>query len=367
MNTNQEYLDFISSHDHIYSSGYYNTREFSIFIDEISKFWLERLPNIDNQLRQTNADSQIMLLSGVIYLGTKTKEHFYLKSFGDYHIFPDPLMKVEPFIRGTSTPKLSPHISKLVTDAIYDTKYALEQFGDVISVLPIRLLAQYRVEKFDTHISDFVWVIISSIFKSDFSSNEEFTNHFESLAAIERAIPSHLRPHFIFSENDTRADSLETKMNNYSQYLDDLSPIPNSPNGPDLFVIALRSQLSQIIEIILSTSSLDAWFLVRAHNTFGWLIVLKAALSANEEYANMIDQAITFYLFRYAIKSSDFEGLSLAKYSRVIRSSGISKQIFESAKLILSQNDNNPFRKISDDIKVSFESFLELNKPDLVA
>jgi len=205
------YLSILQTHADILNSDQIGTLDFCNILDELSHFWLPKIPALNEAVSHISKVSRVRILSGVMYLGHKQHEHFYLKIFGDFHIVIDPMLKLELFARGSMSKNLAEEVARITKNALKDTLFAIENFDSSIYYLPIHSMANYQHKDHISEVNSLVWMIISNMFRKDFSDFDVFLEHFATLEQIESSLPHNMLPYLMFTENENRADSLSKK------------------------------------------------------------------------------------------------------------------------------------------------------------
>ena len=351
------YLSILQAHADILNSDKIGTIDFCHFLDELSHFWLPKIPALNEAVSYISKDSHVRILSGVMYLDHKKYEHFYLKAFGEYHIVIDPMLKLELFVRGSMSKNLAQEVARITKNALNDTLIAIEKCGPSIYYLPIHSMVNYQHKDHVSEVNSLVWMIISNMFRKDFPDFDAFLDHFGSLEQIESSLPQNMLPYLIFTEKEKRNDSLSKKMELYHSILTDLHDGIRYEDSAELFIRALHSQLMQLTDIILTASTLDSGFLIRSYVTFNWMIVLQELFSAHEEYGEMLREAVCFYIFRHVIPKESFNSLNFHEYSAKINEFQLDRKLVEYSDEILRNRELKSFSRIDQKAKSLFDEF----------
>jgi hypothetical protein len=142
------------------------------FMDDIKCFWLGRLKIIECELNELTEDNIGFLLSGAIYLNISKYDHYYFKSFGDFHLLNDPLLKMEPFIR---VPNEKHNIEEVVAyfkRVYFDVVNILTKYESHFYILPISEIAIENQKMHQEMLDKFALKFLSSAFNTDFKSKK---------------------------------------------------------------------------------------------------------------------------------------------------------------------------------------------------
>lgn len=352
-----EYLSILQAHADILNSDQIGTKNFCNFLDELSLFWLPKIPAINEAVSFISKANRVRILSGVMYLEHNKHEHFYFKAFGDYHIVIDPMLKLEPFARGSMSKNLSEEVGRIAKTALKDTLFAVENFGSAIYYLPIHSMASYQRKDHISEVNSLVWMIISNLFRKNFKEFDDFLEHFTTLEQIESSIPQNMLPYLIFTENERKTDSLSKKLELYHSLLTDLNDTIRVEDSAELFIRALHSQLMQLTDIILTASTFDSGFLIRRYGIFSWMIVLQELFSAHEEYGKMLREAVCFYIFRHVIPKESFDNFDFHEYSARIKSFQLDRKLIDYSDEILRKRELQSFSQIDQKAKSLYSEF----------
>jgi len=99
LKSQEEYFEIALQYRDIVEKDDLSIEQIAMILDEIKCFWLEHLKIIEFELEELTEKNSCFLLSGAIYLNVSNYEHYYFKSFGDYHLLSDPFLKMEHFFR----------------------------------------------------------------------------------------------------------------------------------------------------------------------------------------------------------------------------------------------------------------------------
>lgn len=319
----EDYFKLIVHYKNIIDDGELNFKKVAMLIDDVKCFWLERLNIIEFEIEELTDDNICFLLSGAIYLDVSNYEHYYFKSFGDYHLLFDPFLKMECFFRIDENQIDTKETMDYFIKVYYDTINILTNYRNIFYILPIREIAIEDNEKHQEMLNKIFLNIISSSFSTDFKTKEEFCNKFQSFEEIEDDMISNIKNYFVFSDHDSPELPLRTKIENYSETQMSFSALINEKSEPQIFLISVYSWISQIIDILLICISLRLNPYIRFNITFHYLILIMHNFTEDKNLKEMIEKTIIFYIFTISINNERFKIVEFTEYCDQIKDKNI--------------------------------------------
>ncbi len=272
--------------------------QIAAFLDEVEHFWRRRLDIIDVELEALTESNVCFLLSGAIYLNVSDDEHYYFKSLGDFHVLPDPFLKMEHFFRVPETSFDSGAVLGYFKRVLSDTLQILESFRDAFFILPIRLLAIEDTEKHKELLDKFFLNFLSSVFDKEYEHQDEFCKDYEDFEQIESKLESYVRQKLIFSEITEGELPLREKIESYLNSQIGFARLLEGQPEAKVFLVTLYSHLSQISDILLICTIQRLNPYIRFEITFHYLLLVMYTFLGDENLRNMIEKTIVFYVFR---------------------------------------------------------------------
>lgn len=319
----EDYLKLIVHYKNIIDNNELNFKKIAMLIDDVKCFWSERLKIIEFEIEELTENKLCFLLSGAIYLNISSYEHYYFKSFGDYHLLFDPFLKMEGFFRIDENQIDTKETIDYFIKVYYDTINILTNYRNFFYILPIREIAIEDNEKHQEMLNKIFLNIISSSFNTDFKTEEEFCNKFQSFEEIEDEMKSNIKSYFVFSDHDSPELPLRTKIENYSKTQMSFSALINEKSEPLIFLISVYSWISQIIDILLICISLRLNPYIRFSITLHYLIVIMHNFTEDKKLKEMIEKTIIFYIFTRSINKERFEIVEFTEYCNRIKDKNI--------------------------------------------
>jgi hypothetical protein len=281
-------------------------------IDDVKIFWLKRLSLLvfENDRRPNSIES--LLLSGAIYLDIDDFEHYYFKLFGDYHVVPDPILKMEPFFRIPDDKFVDKNTIRIFKTAFHDTLNLLNNIENTIHILPIKsMLLKYETNKED-FINKFYWIFISSILNTEVSGKQEFYEKFRTISDIESKIDEFILNNLVYIDSTDSQMTLEQRCERYKKEYPQFQDLSNI----DVFNIATYSYVVQTLDILLTSLALGFTPYIRHDVTFRYFLLLKDTFIDDFQTKLMIEKSIIFNIMYNTIP---LETLSKFKYEEYIK------------------------------------------------
>lgn len=302
--------------------------QIAAFLDEVEYFWRRRVGIIDVELEALTKSNVCFLLSGAIYLNVSDNEHYYFKSLGDFHVLPDPFLKMEHFFRAPENSFDSGAILEYFKRVLNDTLQILDNFRDAFFILPIRLLAIEDTKKHQELLDKFFLNFLSSAFGKKYEHQNEFCDDYVDFEQIESKLEPYIRQGLIFSEITEGKLPLREKINNYLNSQVSLARFLESQPEARVFLVALYSHLSQVLDILLICTIQRLNPYIRFEITFYYLNLVMYTFLDDEHLRNMIEKTIVFYVFRKVMDGAFEQNESFDDYwSRVREKKALPKII----------------------------------------
>lgn len=303
--------------------------QIAAFLDEIEYFWRRRLDIIDIELESLTESNTCFLLSGAIYLNVSDNEHYYFKSLGDFHVLPDPFLKMEHLFRAPENSFDSGAVIEYFKRVLNDTLQILDNFRDAFFILPIRLLAIEDANKHQELLDKFFLNFLSSVFDKKYKHQDEFCGDYEDFEQIESKLVPYIRQGLIFSEITEGKLPLREKIENYLN--SQISPARLLEGEPEarVFLVALYSHLSQVLDILLICTIQHLNPYIRFEITFFYLNLVMYTFLDDEHLRNMIEKTIIFYVFREVMDGAFEQNESFDDYWSSVREKKALPKIIE--------------------------------------
>lgn len=321
-----EYQELIVNYKKLYDEEI-STKTIAMFLDEIKCFWLERLELIGFELEELSKTNSCFLLCGAIYLDVFNYEQYYFKSLGDYHLLFDPFLKMESFFRAPEEKINAKETIDYFKKVLADTLEILAKYKDYFYILPIRELAIKDDEQHYELLEKFFLNFISSSFKKEFVSQDDFCNRYQTFEQIESEMDPYVCKNLLFDEPDLREMPLRKKIEHCCETQMNFEELTRGQSEPRMFLIAVYSWLTQIIDILLICAYLGINPYIRFNITFHYLALIMYTFVEDQYLKEMIEKTIIFYIFRKTIDAANFEKREFSEYFLIIKGKNILNNI----------------------------------------
>lgn len=298
------------------------------FIDEINSFWYKNKEFLNYEIERLTKNNSCFLLCGAIYLDIKEFEHYFFKTFGDYHFLPDPFLKLESFF---SIPKGEIDLDNTLgyfSRVLRDTVEILSCCPKSFYFIPMRLLAIENESKHIELIDSFFIRFISKMCNQEFKTKDDFITQNWRYEDIEMKLSGNLSE-IIFSEIDESSKSLREKIDYYIQSQMNIKILTNGKSDSEIFLICLFSWLSQVLDILLICSYLRVTPYIRFSITFHYLTLVMYTFIEDNYLKTMIEKSIIFYIFRKSHDYKEFIGIDFNEYEQKVKQVDILKMIIK--------------------------------------
>jgi hypothetical protein len=347
-----EYTSLIKSYSESFFSLEFDTFSVNTFIEEVEIFWLKRLDPIRIMLETLTLDNNCYLLSGAIYLGCKDNEHFPFKALGGYQIMYDPFIKMEPFFRHNINQIGSQNSFEFFLKVFKDTYRVLTEYENDFIILPISQLAWHlEREKHIQFLKDVHLNFLSGIMGSNINSDEQFYDLYNSFSQIENDLNDFYSQNLIFNGIEDARLPIGDRVNNYIK-----SNIPQfiGKTDPEKFLIATFTMISQITDILLTSTNLKLIPFIRYDVTFRYFLMLNSILKEDKDTKIMLNKGILSHLFYECFPTSFYSKMEYREYIKILKEYNLIEDVYESLDLKNSNLQEHKLKELVELIKDKF-------------
>ena len=315
----RDYLKLIQKYSSLFSHEKSSRINILYYLDEINIFWLKRLEIIEHELDNLVQENQCFILSGAVYLNTKEKEHYYFKTFGDYHILYDPFLKMEKVVRYND--ELHDKTFRYLCNIYEDTIRILSDLNEEFFIIPINEIAWVsNNDDKDEIINNYFWKFISSIFSKEIKSEEEFNANYSDFYSIEKDLDQHILKNLIFTDSYDSSINLKERVERYSVETGHIIDLAKDKEEPEIFIKLVYIHIAQILDILLTASKVGLIPFIRYEVPFRYLCLLMGSFVGKQDIMDVIEKTMLFYLFYKSISVENFNNVSFELYCNTIRS-----------------------------------------------
>lgn len=296
----KQYFDLIKSYKKLIFSDKINQKKIAMIIDEIQCFWLDKKDILSLELENLTSEKNCFLLSGATYLDVKDNEHYLFKALGDEHIISEPLLKLESFFR-IPNQVFDRESIEIFRRAYSDILDILSNYQNIFYILPIRLIAISDEEEQIELLNKFYLKFINSVLDEDLRDFNEFFKKYKTYDEIEKNIVSFFKENLILNEYDDENLSLKKRIEAYLNSNSVMFSLTQKKSDSEKFIFTLQNYVVQIIDILLISSITNLTPFIRFKPTFHYLTLVMYTFIDNENFKNMIEKTIVFYIFHKTV------------------------------------------------------------------
>lgn len=328
----KDYLELLLQYKEYINDENVSVKQVCALLDEVKCFWLERLKVVEFELDELTQSKICFVLSGAVFLNVSDLEHYYFKSLGDFHLLPDPFLKMDLFFRIPEKNLNREFTVSYFRRAFFDTLEILTTYKGYFYILPIHEMSVENAEKHHELLNDFFWRVISSVFRSDYKSEEEFCRKYKNFEAIESDLDDFVRKHLIFNGFEDARLSLREKLDEFSSEQKNISPLIVEQPEPRRFLFSVFSYISQVADILYICSVLRINPYIRFDVTFNYLTLIMYTFVDEKNLKETIEKSLISYIFHRTIDEANFENLDFSEYCRLLRNKPLLNSIAEKAR-----------------------------------
>lgn len=354
--TQKDYLELLLQYKKNIDDENISMKQVCALLDDVKCFWLERHKIIEFELDELTKSKTCFALSGAGFLNVADNEHYYFKSLGDYHLLPDPLLKIEPYFRFPEDNINSQLINSYFRPAFLDTLEILATYRDYFIILPIHQLSVENSKKHRELLDDFFWSIISNAFNFHFRSEEEFCDKYKTFEEIEGDLDEFVCSHLIFNGFEDINISLRKKLDEFCKEQLNISVLISEMSEPQRFLFAVSTYISQIADILYVCLVLCINPYIRSDLTFHYLTLVMYNFAEEKNLREIIEKGLIGYILHRTIDETIFENIDFSEYCKRLENKPLLNSILDKThKLGIDIFRDNP-SKLASIITEEFNS-----------
>ncbi len=324
-----EYQELIVDYKTVFQTNGITFRTIALFLDEVKFFWLEKLDIIAFELEELTENNACFVLCGAIYLDVSEYEHYYFKSIGDYHLLFDPFLKMEHFFRAPEDKIDSTQTIEYFKRVFSDTIEIVTHCQNYFYILPIRQLAVEDEKQRHELLGKFFLDFLSSAFNKEFTDQNDFRHQYQTFEQIEDGMDPYVCQNLVFSEYDNEGMSLREKLEQCCKTQMNFGELVKEQPESQIFLLAVYSWLSQIIDILLICVYLRIIPYIRFGITFHYLVLIMYTFIDDQNLKEVIEKTIVFYIFRKTADVATFKNKDFSEYCMTVNDRNILDNILD--------------------------------------
>lgn len=309
-----EYLELLLGYEEFVRGEDLSIIKICELLDEINCFWLERLKIIEFELDELTDTKMCFALFGAVFLDTSDYEHYYFKSFGDAHIIPDSLLKLDVFFRIPPEKLNYNFTTDYFKKAYFNTIKVLTIYKGYFLILPINEIVLEYADERNELIDSFFWKFLSSAFETEFRNREEFYEKFRTFEEIDKGLIGFFRQNLIFNDVNDLQKSLSARIQRYQADQDNISTLNSDRQEAEMFLIPVYSYVAQVADMLFICSILRVNPYIRFDVTFFYLVLVMNVFVEDIILREMIEKSIICYLFRKTFDTDVFSKYTFFDY-----------------------------------------------------
>lgn len=355
-----EYYELLLGYQQTLSDSESAPRSINMMLDNIKFFWLEKLDIIEYELEELTSTHTCLLLSGAIYLNIADEEHYYFKSLGDFHLISEPLLKMEVFFRHPEDSMNFEEQIKYFRNAYNDVIEILKEYRNYFFILPIDEIVNKGIKNRFELLETFFLRFMSTVFQKDFDDEESFYDIYETYEEIESGIGENGLKYMVFRDLYDTELSLRERIERHCK-TPFASEIVKDRTEAQIFWTILFSQVSQIIDTLLTGSYLGVIPYIRYNITFNYLLLLMDTFTEDKDIKSMIQKTIVCHIFHISVDKERFEGLDFEKYAKLLENKSLLGEIIKKMNAQEIDITKGGVNTVRDIILKEFEGIIKLS------
>ncbi len=299
----------------------YSNRYYKNIIDEINIFWYANRNLVKLILQTISPQFNCYAFTGASFLDLEDNEHFPFVMLGDTHILDDPLFGFTKIFNDITDGPFVDEIKKQIELTIVDNIRILENYSNIIFILPLRQLTSTNVDLLKK-ASDQAFL---SLFKDREMTIKDYLSSYSSLAEIKNDLIEEAKKRLIFSDIDNMNEDI---VDRFQQYLSSTSlPFGKGKNDAILFYLVLSGFFAQALDILLMCSEYKIIPYIRYDTTFSYLMLLSNNFDSSLMQEIVFKSAISHILYKNFNKSL-IKDIDFIEYFEKLRVSKFSNNVF---------------------------------------
>jgi hypothetical protein len=347
-----EYLELLMNYQDIVSENL-DLNSIAMIIDDVHGFWLKRLSRVEKELDLITRNNYCMILSGAVYLDYKENEHYIYKSLGKYHFLHDSILKLEYLFRMSEEIINIEKQAKLFKKAYNDEILVLNNARKYFYYIPLLLITDQRIKNKGELLNNGFWGIISSLFKKELRSDEEFDKLFNSYEDIEKHIGIKNLDLIIFNDDNDKKLSLRDRINGYFDNQYGTAALLNEMSEPLKFIFSMFSYIGQVLDILLTCTYFNFIPFIRFTVTFNYFALIAKNFTEDEALKIKIENAMISYIFYHRIDKDKITTMDFSSYCKKIENTNyyaLIRERMNEGKVDIFSNGLNKLVTIIDGI-----------------
>lgn len=355
LNIQKEYYDILKSAQPKLSSN-----DFIYLLDEINLFWYANRKKIELILDYLLTDSNCFVHTGASFLDVEALEHFPFAMLGNYHIIDDPVANFGEHLNKINNEPFKENLKQQILLTIEQNINILENYSEIIQILPIRLLDATDRE-FSVKGAQNAFL---SLFNDEKLTLEEYMKKYKNINEVGEALQEHCKELIIFSDKEKRG-SFENRFKDFIENSKIFSKAANESSEAYVFLSIIVGYFTQAYDILLVCLKYGLSPYLRYIIPFHNIILLTDSLPKTQELETLLFNAKVSYFLHHTVNFNDFKTLDFNDFYKKIKeiefSKNLNKKILENIKNTKNPPVSGYIEIIEEELENILKSFTKEN------
>lgn len=319
------------------------------FIDEVKRFWLEKKELLRYCWDRITEHEDCFILSAAIYLQVDSCNQYSFKAVGDYHLLPDPFIKMEIFLRATGSFVESEEIEKQFRSVVKDTVIILKDYASDFIFVDVSVIgAPPQDDRMETIHNGYVNFIAQAFQVEEIDTLEAKLLTYEQ---IEEALPSTMLNLLIFSDSDDVNLRLGDRVENFLEHQKQISSRHLPENAFGKFSFAVFCIYSQAVDTILNCIPSGIYPFFRSDVPVKYFYMLTTGYAEDGPKLEFIWKAIVGYFIGKEIEQLELTKVPFDNYAAYLKAEAPFAKIVSSLQLDSSEVSNCTINEVAKAVK----------------
>jgi hypothetical protein len=159
----------------------------------------------------------------------------------------------------------------------------------------------------------------------------------------------------VFESLDDRKLPLRGRMERYISSHLNMLPMVKKKSEVQIFMIAIYSYISQVIDIILICSILRINPYIRNEITFNYFLLIRHSFTEDKNLKRMIERTLLFYIFYRTIKHEQFADISFPEYCKKIENKHLLQKVIDEVHSMGIDISEGGIKQVTNIIRKEYE------------
>lgn len=329
----------------------FSTQDLPMIIDEINIFWFANRDVVRLILQNISFEYDCYTFTGATFLDIDDFEHYPFVALGRTHVVDDPLNKYTNIVSNIPNKDFHAQLKEQMLLAIKDNIKIIENYSDVIFILPVTLLSDLKSDL----IKNATQQAFFSMFKDNAITRKKYFNEFKTIDDIEKALKDGISQTLIFSE-DNEGDDLSSRFESYKD-----RPLPFCDGTTDamIFFYIVNGFFAQAFSILLMCAEYRMIPYLRYEITYRYTILLGGNFADNTKMQLILFKSICAHLLYKIFDKRKIKDVSFIHYLSIIDQGNFNNNVFETLQKNEIDFHKPSFTKIANILRKELDGVFE--------